>query len=324
MRKQTLFFTILWMIAGIGASAGAEVGIGAGASFNYKATWRSAPVSQPRATDPGAALSGIDHFYDDGYNRVDSSANFGNKTTYWGYQNASQNDGSSITFNSSQTTIEAGSTSSAQTEAQPALEIYWQEQLTENKRWNVGLRAAGRWQQIDLHERSAYRATIETISDTYSYSGIAPGAPFNGSFAGPNFLLSDIPVRSTTTTPGATIRAHQTLEADIFGFDFGPTLSLNLTERLSIDFSVGGTLAWIRSDFSYRDETSAAGGNSHDEWLAGMYGSADLQYLIGERWGVFAGVIHTRLEDVDRQADGRSVRLEFDDSYTVRTGLFFQ
>ena len=302
----------------------AEFGVSAGASFNYKAQFRSTAAAQPRATDPGAAVAGVDHFYDDGYNRVDSSGNAGNQTTYWGYQNASQDNGGSVTMNSAQTIIDAQNASASQEEAQPALEIYWQENLTENERWNIGLRAALRWQRIELDNRAIYRTTVETVSDTYTYIGILPGAPFDGSYTGPNFLLSDIPSRSIASAAGPSISAQRTLDANLLGFDLGPTLSLTITEKLRLTASAGGTVAWIRSDFSYRDGTLASGSDTKQDWLFGAYIGADLQYQIGEHWGVFAGAAYTRLQDFDQQVDGRGTELQFDDSYTLRAGFFFQ
>jgi hypothetical protein len=319
MKNSITLFVLFFCL-----TARAEFGVSAGASFNYKANFRNVAESQGSATDPGAAVAGVDHFYDDGYNRVDSSGNAGNQTTYWGYQNASQDNGGSITMNSAQTIIDAQSSSGEQNEAQPALEIYWQQDLTENDRWNVGLRAALRWQRIELDSRAAYTTTTETISDTYGYTGIPPGAPFDGSFSGPNFLLGDTPSRVTSYAPGASFSAQRSIDANLFGFDFGPTLSLTLTEKLRLTASVGGTVAWIHSDFSYRDGTFSSGSDTKEDWLLGAYAGADLQYQVGEHWGVFAGAAYTRLQSFDQQAGGRSAELEFGDSYTLRSGLFFQ
>ena len=324
MKIMNKIIPTLLIAAGLTRAACAEFGASAGATFNYKADFRSAAAVQPRATQPRAATAGVDHFYDDGYNRVDSSGNFGNETTYWGYQNASQDNGGSITMNSAQTTIDANGSSGSQEEAQPALEIYWQKDLTANERWNFGLRTALRWQRIELDNRAAYSTTVETISDTYSYTGIPPGAPFNGSFSGPNFLLSDIPVRNTSSVPGAAIVANRTLDADLFGFDLGPTLSLNLTKKLRAVVSAGGTVAWMQSDFAYRDGALASGSDTKEDWLLGAYVGADLQYQIGEHWGIFGGAAYNRLQNFDQQVDGRSAELQFGDSYTLRTGLFFQ
>jgi hypothetical protein len=324
MKKINKIILTLLVAGGLTGAARAEFGVSAGASFNYKADFQSAAAAQPRATDPGAAVAGTDHFYDDGYNRVDSSDNAGGETSYWGYQNASQDNGGSITMNSAQTTINQGSSSETQEDAQPALEVYWQQDITSNKQWNVGFRTALRWQRIELDNRAVYGTTIETISDTYSYTGIPPGAPFDGSFGGPNFLLSDSPVRSITSAAGPTVTATRNLDADLFGFDLGPTLALNLTKKLRAVLSTGGTVAWMRSDFSYRDGALASGSDTKEEFLFGAYAGADLQYRIGEHWGIFGGAAYNWLQNFDQQVDGRSAELQFGDSCTLRTGLFFQ
>lgn len=307
MNKQIKKTTIVLFAAGcLAGTSHAEFGVSAGASFNYKANFRS-------SVNSGAAVAGADHFYDDGYNRVDSSGNAGNQTTYWGYQNASQYDPAGDGGNGTITMHSTMNSSESQEEAQPALEIYWQHDFTENERWNIGVRTAVRWQRIEIDN------TATTIADAYSLGGIIPpGAPFDGSFAGPNAVLSDTPVR--TLTAGAT----RTIDANLFGFDFGPTLSLTLTEKLRLTASVGGTVAWIRSDFSYSDGTLASGSDTKQDWLLGTYAGADLQYQIGEHWGIFAGAAYTCLQDFNQQAGDRSAELEFGDSYTLRSGLFFQ
>jgi len=324
MKKQMKITVILFATGYFAGAAHAEFGVSAGATFNYKADFRNVAKAQGFANNPGTTASGTDHFYDDGYNRVDSSGNVGNLTTYWGYQDASQNTGGSVTMSSAQRIIDPQSSSGEQNEAQPAIEIYWQEDLTENERWNLGLRVALSWQRIDLDSKALYSTTIETVSDTYDYTGILPGAPFDGSFAGPNFLISDVPSRTTTYAAGSALIARRDIHADLFALNLGPTLSFDFTEKLRLTASIGGTIAWIDSEFTYHDESFAQGHGAEQEWLFGAYAEADLQYQMGERWGIFGGVAHTRLEDFDQQVDGRSAQLQFDDSYSVRAGIFFQ
>ena len=324
MEKINKISLILFVAGSLTLAARAEFGVSAGASFNYKSKFRSAAAVQPRATDPGTTAAGTDHFYDDGYNRVDSSGNAGGLTTYWGYQNASQDKGGRIDMNSAQTTINANESSGSQEDVQPGFEIYWQHDFTENECWNFGLRAALRWQQIELDNHAFSGTTIETISDTYTYVGIPPGAPFNGSFGGPNFLLSDSLTRSIASAAGPSILTSRTLDANLFGFDFGPTLSLNITKKLSAVLSTGGTVAWMRSEFSYRDGALASGSDTEEEFLLGAYVGADLQYQIGEHWGIFCGAAYTKLQDLDQHVDGRSAELQFGNIYTMRIGLFFQ
>lgn len=324
MNYQIKIMAIFLVVGGITASVHAEFGVSAGASFNYKADFRTRAAAQARRSNPGAAAAGGDHFYDDGYNRVDSSGNAWDQTSYWGYQSAAQDNGDSITMNSAQTVSDAQTSTERENELQPGFEIYWQQDFTENERWNFGARAALRWQRIEIDNHATYNTRIETISDTYSYSGIPPGAPFNGSFGGPNFLLSDVPVRNMSAVAGPNIRATRSLDANLFGFDFGPTISLTMTKNLQLTASAGGTVAFINSEFSYNDGGMASGSDTKNDWLPGGYASADLQYLIGERWGIFAGAAYTMLENFDQQTNGRSAKLHVGNSYTLRSGFFYR
>ena len=322
MQSKALSFLIAMAL--MANAAHAEFGVSAGASFHGRASFRSSADPQPWANNPGSATAGTDHSYDDGYNRVDSSGNFANQTTYWGYQNPAQDSGTAITLNSARTVIDASGADESPDSPQPALEVYWQRDLRETGRWRFGVRSALRLQQIDLEERTLLGTTLETVSDAYPYAGIPPGAPFAGSFAGPNFLLSDIPARTIAYADGPDIVARRSLEADLLALDLGPTVAYNVRDGVRIVGSVGGTLACTRSTFAYRDGVLTAGSDTDQALLAGFYIGADLQYRVGKRWGVFAGAAYTVLENVEQQVNGRSAEVEFGGRYTLRIGAFFQ
>ena len=326
--KNKQIIPALFLLGGLTGAAHAELGVSAGASFNYKAKFNSAKAVQLRATNPGADAAGTDHIYDDGYNRVDSSLNYDNKTVYWGYRDASQydKDAGTLTMNSSRTTLDAGSSSETGEDIQPALELYWQTDLTENKRWNFGVRAALRWQNIRLDNHVMRGTTIDTISDTYSLNGnVPPGASFSGVEDGYGYaLLDDRPNRLETSAAGPSVLATRKLNANLFGLDVGPTASLNIIEDLSVVASAGGTVAWMQSHFSYSDGDLASGSSTDGKCLLGVYTGIDLQYKFSDRWGVFAGASYNLLQDFDQHDDGRSAELQFGNSYTVRAGIFFQ
>lgn len=327
MHKQIKTGLTLLVVGCCVGNLPAEFGVSAGGAFNYKARFGSTAEMLPRATDPGAATAGTDHNYDDGYNRVDSSGNAGGLTSDWGYQNSSQynpaGDGT-IRMNSAQTTINPAASSASQDTPQPAISLYWQQDLTKCEVLNLGVRAAFNWQHINLDTHALEATTITTISDTYSLGGVTPpSAPFDGSFLGPNTLLGDDPTRSISAVAGPTILGNRSIDADLFGLDLGPTLSVNITERVRAVVSAGATLAWIRSDFTYTDGTLASGSVSDDKALFGGYAGADLQYRLSETWGVFVGATYTRLENFRQQDQGRTAELKFSGCYDIHTGVYF-
>lgn len=309
-------------------SARAEFGVSAGASFNFKADFRNAARTQGSLSSPDTAGN---RTYDDGYVRSDNIPGYPDQTRYYGYDTADGADISvpgELTLHSSQTIIDAQEASGEQSEGQPAIEIYWKENLTDNEKFNVGLRAAFRWQHIELDSTSLSTTTTRTESHTYLYSS---GALLTGSYDGyptptPGYpVIGDTPTTETVSyTVGESLVVFREIKADIFGFDLGPTLSFDLAEKLSLTASAGGTVAWIQSDFSYEQGAYSSGSDRDEDWLCGAYVSADLQYKLGERWGIFGGVAYVRLEDFEQEVDGMVSELQSDDSYTLRCGLFFE
>lgn len=314
--------TITLLVLACSFTARAEFGVSGGATFNYKTSFHTSAEAQGRANDPRHPTARI---YDDGEVHLNGTG----QTLHYGYDTGADVDNNAVpnptlTLHSAQNIIDEQQTSGKQTEGQPAIEIYWQEDLTDNEKWNLGLRAALRWQRIELDNTSMYSTTIETINHAYNHFGlltdnektvaITPGYP----------VLDDTPGETITYAAGTSVAGSREIDADIFAFDFGPTLSLSLTEKLRLTASAGGTIAWIDSEFTYTDGAFAQGRDQKQEWLFGAYAGADLSYLIGERWGIFGGAAYTLLEDFDQEVDGRSSELQFGDSYTVRAGIFFR
>ncbi len=331
--KQTIKNTVLLLVAGSTTIAvNGELGVGFGSSFNYKASFKSAGIVTPYANDPGAATAGVDHEYDDGFNRLDSTGNSDRGTgttltTYWGYQNASQYDASgsgTLTMNSARTLVDATETR-ASSDAAPVIEVFWNKDFSQNERWNYGMRVALRWQKVKVESSAASSTTTETTSDVYQLNGvISPGAPYTGAYTGPLPVLGDTPSRSVNTTGGTSYMASRSIDGNMLGLDFGPTFSFNISERLKAVGSLGGTAARIHSTFQYDDGIHASGSSSDKELLFGAFAGADVHYRIGEKWGIFGGASMNWLETFSQQGGGHRAELDFDDSYTVRLGVFTQ
>lgn len=330
----TSFIAVLF-----GIEVYAEFGVNVLMSANYKAEFglQSGIYS---VNDPGATTGIADRYYDDGYNRVDSSDNFGDLTTYWGYQDASQYDSAArtITMNSQRLNLnENAPTTDDQHTAQPGLEVWWQKSLISGERnepyqprggrdrepwfWHLDIRAALRWQHIEMDQKGYISGALETVSDVYSTGGaLPPAAPFDGTFAGPNMALDAVP-SSRTITPlasGSVVGQYE-LEADLFAFDCGPALIFDLDYGARFSLSAGATLAYARSEFDYSFDNFTSGNDSVNEALFGWYASAD--FLFGE--GAVLGFATYQLQDMEHSQGSSYATLDFSDSYTFRFGLAF-
>src|SRR5262245_59219524 len=160
------------------------------AGFNVTASFKNKGPSP--ASDPGPAMGGVDHNYDDGFNRVDISGNAGGMTWNWGYASASQIVGDTIAFSSSRS-----GTINSDVAADPSsgLELTYNRQLGTCDNWRWGLEAAFNYSALNVRDNSGL-ANGPLAVDTYHLGGIVPPlAPYAGTFAGPGPLIGDTPTR---------------------------------------------------------------------------------------------------------------------------------
>ena len=192
-------------------SLGPRFGLNFKSSFNNSAAFRSPTVS------PGLAIGGVDHFYDDGFVRVDGSGNFGGTTTFWGYQNASQVVGAGLEFHAIQTT----SLPSRSDNPQFGTELIYQRvfgALPNPLTGLWGLEAGFGYTRLDL--RSKRSGSVPVTTDTYPLGVVLPPVPpYNGTSAGPGALLGATPVRTTTF---ASQSGQHALSGDMYSLRVGP------------------------------------------------------------------------------------------------------
>jgi len=297
--------------------------IGPQFSFNYKADFKN-PALHFNPVDPGPVTGGANHTYDDGYVQVDGSGNFGDLTSYWGYDNPSQVVGDGMEFHA----IQSGGSSSADDNPQYGIEIVYQRVLGDLPTESSGIwgfQAGFSYTDLDLHGRS--RGTTPVTIDTYPLNGVLPPlAGYNGTFAGPGALLGDTPVR---TLGSASLISDQKLSGDLFALRLGPFVEWDLTPKLSVSASVGVTLAPTKLDYDFSEAATSAGGasfsdsghSSESEILYGGYLEARLRYDYSENWGVYVGAQFQSLNSMQLSAGGRSARFDPGATFALSTGI---
>ena len=332
---------MLSLVSGTGlyAEFGANVLLGS----NYKADF-GLKAGTYSAADPGAETGIQDRTYDDGYNLVDATGNFDRgtgspKTYYWGYQDASQYDaaGDTITMTSERIVLsDNGRVSINEHHAQPGLEFWWQETFFSGVRdapyqprnprenrwlWYADIRAAVRWQHIELSQNGNVSGSLESVSDVYSTGGATPPtAPFDGTFEGPNMVLDAVPMSRTVTPVGSgSARATYDLSTDLIALDVGPALIFDLSYGARFSVSAGGSLAWAYSEFDYRYGDLGRGESTDSEALWGWYAGFD--FLFAEQMTL--GFITYQLQDLEHNSGNSFARLDFSGNYTFRIGLRF-
>jgi hypothetical protein len=280
--------------------------------LNYKGDFHNNPVN------PGPATGGADHFYNDGYVRLDSSGDAGGLTSNWGYQNASQVVGNTMQFHAIQSSGAASTTDNPQYGG----ELVYQRVLgflspDSSSCW--GLEMGFGYTDIDLRQNQS--GTVPVTTDTYQLNGVNPPGPgYNGSFNGPGALLGDTPTRGTSF---ASLATRDKLSGSLFSFRLGPFIEWHFTHKLSVSGSVGLTLAPTRLDYDFSETTALAGGgtlvasghSSQTKLLYGPFVGAAIHYDFTRNWDIYVGAQFQNLTDMEQSVAGRSAR--FDPGATV-------
>jgi hypothetical protein len=300
--------------------------LGARFGMNFKADFHNNAAGNPGNTgvNPGPATGGVDHNYDDGYVRVDSSGNAGGRTWYWGYQNSSQYHvvGDTMQFHAIQSSSPSVPANNNVTgDPQYGLELTYQRVLghlpfVSSGRW--GLEAGFGYTDLDLRDNRSATGLTTVTTDAFELNGVLPpSAGYNGTFVGPGALLGDIPTR-TTASDIAALTSHQKLSGQLYTIRLGPFAEWNFTPKLSLAASVGLTLAPASINYDFSETTMSAGGgtsvasghSSQTELLYGPYVSGMLRYDFTERWGVYVGAQFQSLNDLEQSIGARTARLD--------------
>lgn len=277
--------------------------------------------------------------YDDGYVLPDNTGSLGGKTWYWGYNDASQVNASaanSIDFHRS-TAANLPGANGGDVDTPVGCELSYNYELGVKENWHhlhYGLEGAVNFMPINFDSGGTYNTTINQQTDTYGYASgtTPPGAPYQGGYSGPGFLLNSSPSSSVNAIPGATITAHQHFESTLWGFRLGPYLEAPVTEKLSFHVSGGLAAGILDASADWKEtvtlpmgggSTTTRGSGSDTSVLWGYYVGADAIYRFNQRWGVDVGVQFQDLGTYDHNFGGRTAELDLSHSLFVQAGLSF-
>jgi hypothetical protein len=298
--------------------------------FNVKASF-SQLGGAPPATDIGMAVGGVDHFYDDGYNRVDSSGNAGDSTWFWGYDRQSQADGAGIQMSSS-AAQPTGRVEEVTDDPHWGGELFYWRELGWNNSYAWGLVAGLGWQYLRFNQSATFGTDVTRTTDTYSLFGQPPPpAPYRGQFdssTGP--LLSDIPNRQTSLIPnGALTSGQYEFEASAYTLRLGLLFETPFTDWLDLQFGGGVLASVINGEFAFR-ETTVVGdlpappesdSDRSTEFVGGGYAELNLSLRVAKRVYVIAGAQYQMLTDYSQEMAGRKVELDARSSVVALLGM---
>ena len=278
-------------------------------------------VSQSALSDPGDAVAGIDHIYDDGYVRVDSTGNFGNLTAYWGYDDASQVSGTDLLFHS--VLPATGFDGQREIDDIPGLELEFRHIFRQDENRTIGLDLGVGFLSKKQSQTDGF--DLNAIEDTYDASlPVMPAPGYRGGLNDFTSLISDIPSRSTTVLSGTGSREF---DATLWTLRIGAYIEQDFTDSLHASLQGGLSTAIMDASFTH-DETIGGvnySGNADDQdFLWGAYIGGTLGYHLNEQLSVFATYNYQTMEDFSISTTTRSANLDLSNGYILKFGAGYR
>ena len=317
--------------------------VGFNINADFKMSGSAFPIS---GSNPGPiGQRGKDHFYDDGYVRVDSTGNGnpdsvdaaanGGFTTYWSYQNSSQISGQTLQFHSSSTF--ATSAPNAQRDDTPyvGFELAYGGNLGYWRQFRFGWEVGFGLLPISITDSRPLSASV--VQSTYSFKipsavTVVPGpppyyGPYNGN-SGAASIYDIATLAGSTNLANQPLTGSRTLDVNLYAFRLGPSVFWDVSPYIGISASAGPALGIVSGDYKY-DETIVTpngpvrnkGRFDDTEIVYGGYVSATVTYHAVEKGDIYLGAQFMPLGDATFSKGGRSAKLNLGGAVFISAGI---
>ena len=294
--------------------------------LNFRGKVETAGTFAFSGNHPGAAgVSGQDHFYDDGYVRVDATGNKNGQTWYWGYQGGSTQyvpGDDRIYFHAAESYTVSGSAEPG-SGAEAGFELAYGGKVRQGERSSLGWEFGFGFMPIGIKDQRTLGGVSATrITHSYPTAGIVvPAGPYQGTYSGPGALLNDVAQNETIgagTVTGLNLVGTRELEATLYSLRLGPTWQWDPHPRISTLLGAGAALGIVSGDLKmfesvqFPDGTMGvnAGRHSGTELTYGGYLSAALLLHTVENGDLYLGVQYLPMSSATFRAAGRRAQLD--------------
>ena len=273
--------------------------------------------------------------FDDGYVRTDNTGNAFGQTGYWGYDSASQLNGSSLTMHAASSF--STSSSSKESGVFPGFEMAYGGNLWYWRHARVGWEGGFGLLPISISEDQSSPASVTELSYTFDTGGIVvPGAPYQGGFN--RFGEPTIPVPNVITPSGTnsisngTVSGKQTLDVMLYTLRLGPTFYWDLSEHVSLSLGAGPAVGLVSGDYKYNETISYISGSttinaansgkiSGTDFIYGGYANATVVCHVTDHGDIYAGVQFMPMSNATISGGGRSGRLNLGGQVYFTVGI---
>lgn len=325
--------------------------LGANYRTGFKASVRD--VTAPVPLTPGV--------FENGYVLPSVSGTQTDQTWYWGYQDAGQVSGETLTLSRLNNAPRVGDLESG-TESLFGGELVIGAELGKfelwKRTWNIGIEAAYSYAQFSTELGGTASGIAALTTAQYGLGGIlVPDAPYAGTFLGPGPLINRNPTRQQTLAAVGTSTLNVGIDSTIHTLKFGPYVELPMGKKFSLGFGLGYATVMPDTDLTIREYTSygpATGGGTgpsggrgagrsdasgapdlptsipdssvevdsgRSDWQPGGYVQLRAEYDFTRNIGVFVAAEFLYNESMRFQAGGREATIELGGTYGATGGL---
>jgi hypothetical protein len=273
--------------------------------------------------------------FDDGYVLKDQSGST-QYTGNWGYDNASQLSGSTLSMHatSSFTPVGGGSLSdSGNGGLMPGLDVAYGGNLWYWRHARVGWELGFGWLPVGISD-NFNNQPIQAIESTYTFKTggiVVPGAPYQGGFSGSGEPLIPYPAGftpSSTVTNKGTLSGSHTLDATLYTLRLGPSIYWDLPRRFGLALGAGPAVGLVDGKYKYNETITTAGGSiqnsgsaSGTDFVFGGYVNGTLLYHLQNNGDLYLGAQYMPMTDATINGGGRQGRLNLDGQLYFSVGL---
>jgi hypothetical protein len=295
---------------------GALVGMNISANFSRSGTFN---ISGNNPT------SGI---FDDGYVRTDNTGNAFGQTGYWGYNNASQLNGTALAMHAATSFSTAGS-SKENGGPFPGFDMAYGDNLWYWKHSRVGWELGFGLLPINITDNSTLPASVNQLTYTFNTGGIVvPTAPYQGGFNRYGEPTIATNFSSSATSTNGIVSGSQSLDVMLYTLRLGPTFYWDLTDHLSLSLGAGPAVGIVSGDYKY-DEIITAGGISANnsgriggtDFVYGGYVNATVLCHVIDNGDIYAGVQFMPMSNATISGGGRMGRLNLGGQLYFSVGI---
>ncbi len=302
-------------------------------AFNIRGEFSMGGLIPSNSGDPGpVGVPGANHFYDDGYVRVDDTGNAGGYTSYWGYQDASQYDPETGRLTYHNTRGFAVQNSSVEETAGTSIgfELAYGGRIHDWQRVRVGWEVGYGLMPIHIRDDRTLPATFARVVQSFDVGGITlPPAPYQGGASGLGPVIRDVAQGETPEITRGTLSGYRAIDVTLHSFRLGPTVFWRFHRGWALTGSLGPALGLVNGGYTYNETfdfengtTSSNSGNDKGlEFAYGGYVSATILYRVIFNADLYLSAQFMTLSNVDYQSGGRQASLNLGATIMTSIGI---